>query len=60
MVEALCHRLTGWKVAGPNPDMIIDFFNFPKICSLIMALETTQPFTKMKSKTSWGKRAVGA
>jgi hypothetical protein len=44
-----------WKVAGSNPDYVINFFNLRKLPSRIIALRLTQPRTEISAgKYFWG------
>jgi hypothetical protein len=45
------------KVAGLNPDEVIDFFKLPNPSSRTLALEFTQPLTKMSTRNLAGGKA---
>jgi hypothetical protein len=46
----LTHYATSRKVAGPIPDEVIGFFNWPNPSSRTMALGSTQPLTEMSTR----------
>jgi hypothetical protein len=45
------HYFRSRKVAGPIPNEVIEFFNWPNLSSRTMALGSTQPLTEMSTWT---------